>query len=55
MNQITKLTDKAEYVTKAKWKWARHIARTKDNRWISTRSTEWQVKGVRSAGRPKLR
>ena len=29
-----------------------HIARRKDNR-RTIRSTEWQIKGVRSVGRPK--
>ena len=31
---------------------AGHIAQMKDNRW-TIRSTEWQIEGVRSVGRPK--
>ena len=38
----------------AKWKWAGRIAQMKDNRW-TIRSTEWQIKGARLVGRPKLR
>ena len=30
----TKITDIIEYTLKQKWRWARHIGRTKDNRWI---------------------
>ena len=41
-------TDIVQYVTNAKWKWAGHIARMKENRW-TIRSTEWQTEGVRSA------
>ena len=37
---------------RGKWKRAGHFARMKDNRW-TIRSTEWQIKGVRSVGRPK--
>ena len=48
------MTGIVQYVTKTKWKWARHIARMKENRW-TIRSTEWQIKGVRSVGRPKRR
>ena len=48
------MTDIVQYVTNVKWKWAGHIARRKDNRW-TIRSTEWQIKGVRSVGRPKRR
>ena len=43
-----------QYVTNTKWKWARHIARMKDNR-LTIRSTEWQTEGVRSAERPTRR
>ena len=32
--------------------WAGHMVRMKDSRW-TTRSTEWQVKAVRSFGRTK--
>ena len=54
IRQRTKVTDIVQYVTNKKWKWAGHIARIKYNRWI-IRSTEWQTKGVRLVGRPKLR
>ena len=37
-----------------KWKWAGHIACIKDHR-RTIRSTEWQIKGVRSVGSPKSR
>ena len=50
--QRTRVTEIVQYVTNTKWKWAGHIARTKDNRW-NIRSSEWQTESVRSAGRPK--
>ena len=37
----TKIIDIIEYTLKQKWKWARHIARMKDNRWTKG-CTEWQ-------------
>ena len=52
IRQRTRVTDIVQYVTKAKLKWAGHIARMKDNRW-TVRSTEWQIKVVRSVGTPK--
>ena len=52
IRQRTRVTDIVQYVTNTKWNWAGHIARMKDNRW-TIRSTEWQIKGVRSVGRPK--
>ena len=54
IRQRTIVTDIVQYVTNTKWKWAGHIARMKDKRW-TIRSTEWQIQGVRSAGRPKRR
>ena len=54
IRQRTRVTDMVQYVTNTKWKWAGHIARMKDNRWTN-RNTEWQIKGVGSAGRPKRR
>ena len=51
IRQRTRVTDIVQYVTNVKWKWAVNIARMKDNRW-TLRSTEWQIKGVRSVGRP---
>ena len=33
MRQRARVTDVVKYVTSAKWKWAGHIARMKDNRW----------------------
>ena len=54
IRQSTRVTNILQYVTNTKWKWAGHIARMKDNRW-STRTTEWQTKGVWSVGRPKRR
>ena len=46
------MTDIVQYVTNTKWKRAVHIARMKDNRW-AIRSTEWQIKGVKSVEKPK--
>ena len=54
IRQRTRVTDIVQYVTNTKWKYAGHIARMKDNRW-TIRSTEWQIKGVRSVGRPRHR
>ena len=54
IRQRTRVTDIVQYLTNTKWKWAGHIARMNDNRW-TIRSTVWQVKGVRSVGRPKRR
>ena len=42
IKQRTRVTDIVQYVTNTKWKWDRHIARMKDNRW-TIRSTEWQT------------
>ena len=48
----TKIIDIIEYTLKQKWRWARHIARMKDN-WWTKRCTEWQPRrGKRSRGRP---
>ena len=52
VRQRTRVTDTVQYVTNTKWKWAGHIARMRDNRW-TIRNTEWQIKGVRSVGKPK--
>ena len=54
IKQRTRMTDIVEYITCAKWKWARHIAWMKDSRWTVS-SREWQMKGVRSVGRPTRR
>ena len=54
MRQRTRVTDIVQYVTNMKWKRAGHIARMKDNR-ATIRSTHWQIKSVRSVGRPKRR
>ena len=54
IRQRTRVTDIVQYITNTKWKWAGHVARMKDNRW-TIRSTEWQIKGVRSVGKPKRR
>ena len=52
----TRVTDKVQYVTNTKWKWAGHIGRMKDNRWtIRSTELEWQIEGVRLVGRPKRR
>ena len=48
------MTNIVQYVTNRKWKWAGHIARLKDNKW-TIRNTEWQIKGIRSVGRPERR
>ena len=52
VRQRTRVTDIVQCVTNMKWKWTGHIARMKENRW-TIRSTEWQIRGVRSFGRPK--
>ena len=54
IRQRTRMTDIVQYVTNTKWKWDGHIAPMKGNR-RAIRSTEWQIKGVRSAGRPNRR
>ena len=47
--------DILEVLTKARWQWAGHVARMKDNRW-TIRCTEWQVRnGRRARGRPRRR
>ena len=48
------VTDIVQYVSNSEWLWAGHITRMKCNRW-TVRSTEWQMTGVRSFGRPKRR
>ena len=51
----TNIIDGIENTLKHKWKWARHTARMKDNRWTNHR-TEWQLrKGKRSRGQPGRR
>ena len=52
IRERTRVTVIVQYVTNTKWKWAGHITRMKSNRW-TIRSTEWQIKGVRSVGIPK--
>ena len=52
IRQRTRVKDIVQYVTNTKWIWAGHIARINDNGW-AIRSAEWQIKGVRSVGRPK--
>ena len=52
--QRTRVADIVQYVTNTKWQWAGHIAQMKDNKW-TIRGTEWQIKDVRSVGRPKRR
>ena len=55
IREITKVDDILKVITKAKWKWAGHVARMNDNRW-TVRCTEWQVRhGKRSRGRPRRR
>ena len=54
IRQRTIVIDIVQYETNTKWKWAGHIARMKDNRY-TTKSTEWQIKGARSVGRPTHR
>ena len=39
---------------KSRWKWIVQIVRMNDNRW-RIGSAEWQIKGVRSVGRPKTK
>ena len=53
IRQRTRVTDIVQYVTNVKWKWAAHITQMQGNR-RTIRSTEWQVKGVRSVGRPNV-
>ena len=55
IRERTKINDILEEITKLKQKWARNVARMKDNR-RTVRCTEWQVRdGKRSKGRPKRR
>ena len=54
IRQKTRVTDIVQYVTNTKWKWAGHTTRMKVKRW-TIKSTERQIKGVRSVGRPKRR
>ncbi|CAH2245094.1 jg15932 [Pararge aegeria aegeria] len=51
----TRVTDIAQRVAKLKWKWAGHIARRTDGRWVSEK-LEWRPRtGKRSVGRPPTR
>ena len=50
IRQRTRVTDIVQYLSNTKWKWGRHIARVKDNYRWTIRSTEWQIKVVRSIG-----
>ena len=51
----TKIIDIVEYTLKQKWKWARHLAKMKNNTWTK-RCTQWQPRtGKRSRGRPSRR
>ncbi|XP_061381710.1 uncharacterized protein LOC133319855 [Danaus plexippus] len=51
----TKVRDALTFAMKAKWKWAGHAARYKDDRW-TLRSVKWSgPKGTRPRGRPKAR
>ena len=55
IRERTEVDDILKAITKAKWKWAGHVARMNDNRW-TVRCTEWQVRhGKRSRGRPRRR
>ena len=55
IRERTRLKDVVEFAERQKWKWAGHIARTKDNRW-TRRVTEWQPRtGKRSRGRQLTR
>ena len=53
IRERTKVVDILKVTTKAKWKWAGHVAHMKDNRWTVS-CAEWQVShGKRSRGRPR--
>ena len=52
IRQRTRVTDIVQYAASEKRKRAGHIAQMKGNGW-TTRSTGWQIKGVRSIERPK--
>ena len=54
IRQQTRMTDIVQYIAHTKRTWAGHMAPMKDNRW-TIRRKDWQIKGVRSAGRPKHR
>ena len=43
LREKTKVNDILKVMTKAKRKWAGHVARMKDNRW-TVGCTEWQVR-----------
>ncbi|KAK6749854.1 hypothetical protein RB195_002081 [Necator americanus] len=52
---MPRLRDPAEYVSKAKHRWAGHIMRRIDDRWTK-RTLEWIPRGAkRSRGRPPTR
>ncbi|GFO17118.1 endonuclease-reverse transcriptase [Plakobranchus ocellatus] len=51
----TQVMDAAQCIQSQKWRWAGHIAREKDNKWIQ-RYAEWQPRsGRREGGRPEAR
>ena len=55
IRQKTGVKDVIIKIKEAKWRWAGHLARRKDNRW-TTRLTEWQPRtGKRKRGRQKRR
>ena len=55
IRERTKVDEILKVITKAKWKWAGHVTRMKDNRW-TVRCTEWQVRhGKSSRWRPRRR
>jgi len=55
IREQTKIRDILEVINKAKWTWAGHVTRRKDNRW-TTKLTTWQPRGhTRNRGRQKTR
>ena len=55
IRQRTKIKDIVEYVTRMKWRWAGHVARSSNDRWTK-RLMEWRPRAdKRSRGRPPTR
>ena len=51
----TKVEDVVDRLTRAKWRWAGHVAREDDSRW-TTRVMKWRPRASkRSVGRPQKR
>lgn len=55
IRKLTKVIDAVEVACRMKWRWAGHVARTKDGRW-SEKVLHWYPRDrIRPVGRPKRR